>query len=339
MAEREAERDGGGSAVGGVLKVLLWAGAAVGLTALVNALIFYRTPPLRSPLGGGAVRYWPTPLGDIFYKTAGSGPPLLLVHSIGAGCSSYEFRRVWDELARDHTVYALDLLGFGKSDKPDIAYQSETYIALLAEFAREVMGVGEGGAQASVVASSLPAAYLVALARREPSLFHKLVLVCPTGMEELNAPPTPLAGVVRTLLKAPVLGTAVYNFIARRQGIRSFLTRRVYAEPTRADDETVSQFHTAAHQPGGERVLPFFLTGQLNCDIRNDFPALADGPLVVWGREAKQSPVTLAEAFARANPFARVEIVEGARMLPHEERPEEFLRTVRPFLSGVAGVV
>ena len=56
---------------GSALRKLLWTGAAVGAAAAVNALIFYRTPPLTSPLEGGEIRYFPTPDGDVFYKKAG----------------------------------------------------------------------------------------------------------------------------------------------------------------------------------------------------------------------------------------------------------------------------
>ena len=244
---------GGGSA----LRKLLWTGAAVGAAAAVNTWIFYRTPPLTSKLGGGEVRYFPTNDGDVFYKKAGDGPPLLLVHGIGAGCSSYEFRNIWDALAQKHTVYALDLLGFGKSDKPPITYTDATYINLLSDFAKEVMGVGDGRGEADVIA----------LSHRDPSLFHRLVLICPTGIEELEKPITPASVAVRGLLKTPVLGTSLYNAIASRPFIRKYLARQIYADPTQVTDEVVDTYHTAAHQPGGENMLPSFLSGYLNINI------------------------------------------------------------------------
>src|SRR5687768_13325041 len=106
MAKRNHdEAESGGS---GLLKTLLWTGAAVGAAAAANAFIFYRTPPLTSKLKG-EVRYFRTPEGDVFFKKAGAGPPLLLVHGIGAGCSSYEWIKVFDHFTENHTVYALDL--------------------------------------------------------------------------------------------------------------------------------------------------------------------------------------------------------------------------------------
>ena len=332
---RDGEGDGGRGA-GNLLKTLLWTGAGLGVAALANAAIFYRTPPLTSPLKG-EVRYFPTPDGDVFYKKAGDGPPLLLVHSIGAGCSSYEFRHIWDRLAERHTVYALDLLGFGKSDKPPLVYTDATFINLLSDFARNVMEVGDGRGEADVIAVSLSAAYVIALSQRDPSLFHRLVLVCPTGIEELASPLNAGSVAGRALLKTPVLGTSLYNGVSSRPFIRYYLSKYIYASPAQVTDEVVDQYYTAAHQPGGEHFFASFASGYLNINIAEQFPHIEDLPLLVWGRDAKITPLAQAEAFLQANSNAKLEVVDDAGALPHEEQPEAFLTAVRPFLYGEGG--
>ncbi|MFM7320372.1 MAG: alpha/beta fold hydrolase, partial [Armatimonadota bacterium] len=195
MAQTQAdnESDRGSTA----WKRILWTAAAVGAAAVANAVVFYRTPPLASPLRGGDSYFHPTPEGDLHYRKAGDGPPLLLLHGIGAGCSSFEWRHIFDDLATRHTVYALDFLGFGKSDKPRIAYSAEFYQELIADFCREVVGVGDGRGEADVIASSLAAAWTIAVAERDPSLFRRLVLVCPTGFEALATLPGASDGIAR----------------------------------------------------------------------------------------------------------------------------------------------
>lgn len=319
---------------GSLLKTLLWTGAAVGAAALANAYIFYKTPPLTSKLPGGEIRYFPTPDGDVFYKKAGDGPPLLLVHGIGAGCSSYEFRNVFDQLATQYTVYALDLLGFGKSDKPAIVYTDATYIDLIDSFARKVIGVGDGKGETDVIATSLSAAYVIALSQRDPSIFRRLVLVGPTGIEQLANPLTLGSTAVRGIFKAPVLGTSLYNAIASKAFIKKYLEERVYSDAANATDDVVEAYYTSAHQPGGENVLPSFLSGYLNINIAEAFKGVVDLPLLVWGRDAKETPVSQAEAFLEANANAKLEVIEDAGMLPHEEQPDAFLAAVRPFLAA-----
>lgn len=332
---QSASSEGSGSSAGaGIVKALLLAGAAVGAAALANAVIFYKTPPLTSKLPGGEVRYFLTPEGDVFYKKAGDGPPLILIHGIGAGCSSFEFRKIFEELASQYTVYAFDLLGFGKSDKPAQEYSAETFINLIADFARNVVRVGNGRGEADVIATSLSAAYVVALAQRDPSLFRRLVLICPTGIEELHQPVGIGGTATRSVLRAPVLGTTFYNALTSKTGVRDYLTRRIYARPESVTEEVVDQYHTSAHQPGGENVLPYFISGHLNINIAESFRGVVDLPLLVWGAEAKETPVDQAEAFLIANPNAKLEVINRAGVLPHEEEPEAFLAAVRPFLAA-----
>jgi pimeloyl-ACP methyl ester carboxylesterase len=335
MAKKVKKETGGGpGAARAVAKGLLLGGAAVGAAALANAFIFYKTPPLTSKLPGGEIRYWPTPDGDVFYKKAGDGPPLLLVHGIGAGCSSYEFRHIFEALSEHHTVYALDLLGFGKSDKPGLSYTHETYIKLIDDFARQVLRVGDGRGEADVIATSLSAAYVISVAQKDPSLFRRLVLICPTGIEELARPAGAAAVAVRGLFSAPIIGSTLYNAITSKLGVRGYLARQIYADPSNVTDEVVEQYHTAAHQPGGENVLPSFISGFLNINITEAFKNVVDLPLIVWGQKAKETPVSQAEAFLVANPSAKLEVIQDAGMLPHEEQPEAFLAAVRPFLTG-----
>jgi len=334
---KEIDKSGeGGSALGNLLKGLLIAGTAVGVTAAANAYVFYKTPPLTSPFPGGEVRYFPTPEGDIFYKKMGDGPPLLLIHAIGAGCSSFEWRNVWEPLAEKNTVYAVDLLGFGKSDKPAIEYNPELFIGMISDFCKSVLKVGDGRGECDVIATSLSAAYVIALSQRDPSLFHRLVLVCPTGIEELAEAPNTLSAVVRGTLKTPVLGTAFYNGITSKGGIRKYLIDRIYADPTKVTDEVVDRYYIAAHQPGADNVLPYFVSGFLNINVKEAFKGVVDLPLLVWGRQATESPVSQAEAFVTSNPNAKLEVIEEAGALPHEEQPEAFLAAVRPFLASAS---
>jgi pimeloyl-ACP methyl ester carboxylesterase len=323
-----------GKGAGSVVAGLALTAVAVGAAALANAYIVYKTPPLLSALEGGEVRYFPTPDGDLFYKKRGTGPALLLIHGIGAGASSFEFRHIWKELAESHTVYALDLLGFGKSDKPSIAYNDEVFIGIISDFCKGVIGVGDGRGECDVIATSLSAAYVIALSQRDPSLFHRLVLVCPTGIEELAAAPNVGSAACRTLLKTPVMGASFYNTLTSRGAIRKYLADNIYSDAGKVTSEVVDTYYTAAHQPGAENVLPYFLSGYMNINVQELFKGVVDLPLLVWGRDAKESSVSQSEDFLVSNPNAKLEVVENAGMLPHDEQPEAFLAAVRPFLLG-----
>src|SRR5450432_4174573 len=141
-----------------VLKTVLAGGAGVAALATVNAVIRRQAnEPDDSALGGEA-RFFDWKYGRVFFKMAGlqnEGPPLVFIHSVGAGASSFMWRKNFDPLSQDFPVYALDLLGFGFSDKPGSApYSSDLYVELISDFIREVSGY-----PANIIASSLGAAY------------------------------------------------------------------------------------------------------------------------------------------------------------------------------------
>lgn len=323
MAEKETRQGNG------VLKALLWTGVAVGAVAVLNATIFYKTPPLWNRMPGGTAQWLPLPEGDIYYERAGVGRPLLLLHGIGAGCSSFEWQRLFGVLSETRQVFAPDLLGFGKSDKPQIPYSAETYIDLIAAFIERAIGE-----KTDIVASSLSGAFALALAERHPELVGRLLLIAPTGLEALAAPLKPEGKALKALFSLPVVGLSLYNLITSRVGLREYLKGRIYANPGRVDTDLVDHFHCAAHQPGSERVLPYFVGGYLNCEIAEALLALPAPPTLVWGADAVETPLRHAEAFQKLRPNTQLIVLENAGSLPHDEHPEAFLEAIQPWLSA-----
>src|SRR5216683_400582 len=112
-------------------------GGTLGAMALINRLTISQAGELNTVLTGEEKRY-PWKYGDVFYQVKGprEGKPLVLIHGFGPGASSFEWRKNMDVLAEQFRVYALDLLGFGLSDRPEIEYTAETYIDLIGDFLR-----------------------------------------------------------------------------------------------------------------------------------------------------------------------------------------------------------
>ena len=176
------------SKIGNVWKTMLAGGAGVAALAAMNASIRRNaSEPDDSALGGEA-HFFNWKYGRIFYKSAGvghAGPPLVFIHGVGAGSSSFMWRKNFDALARDFRVYAFDLLGFGLSDKPvNASYSADLYVELITDFIREV-----SGHPVNVVASSLGAAYAIRVADEHPELIKAMVLNAPTGADKLNTRP------------------------------------------------------------------------------------------------------------------------------------------------------
>lgn len=308
------------------LKSLLVAGGFVGGLAALNEGLERRGGKLVNVLGG-ETRYYRWNGYDLAYAVAGEGEPLLLVHGIYAGASSFEFRKNFDELSQSFQVYALDLLGCGLSERPRRSYAPEDITAQIEDFARE-----EIGAPANLVASSLSAALSMPAAVRNPRLFKKLVFICPTGYATLGQRSGLLGDTIYGLFLTPVVGSSLYHAIVSRRGIRFYLRRMSYYDPTFMTEDLVESYYKIGHQPGAKYFPAAFASGKLNQGVADYWPRIPHKTLVCWGQEARTSPVAEIENFTRRNPRSEPRIFRDAALLPHDERAETFNEQVRKFL-------
>ena len=311
-------------------KLLMSGGAALGAAAVYNALVRRHVSTLDN-LVGGEEGWFKWRGHRVAYTVRGQGPPILLVHSLHAAAWSYEWRANADALARYHTVYTIDLLGFGRSDRPPIRYTSRLYLTLLGDFQARVVGV-----PCTLVGSGLTAAYAIVLGARDPGRFPSLVLIEPVGLLRLNDD-SAAAGdsVSRVAIGTPVFGTAVFNTLVSDRSIRQYL-EEVYADNKLVTDELVHTYYEAAHQPGAKYAPAALMGGQLNVDVRTSLRRLAQPALLVWGEQATVTPVEEVRGFATVKPDFEVALLHPAGDLPHNERAEEFNQLVLDFLERAA---
>ena len=315
---------------------LLGAGVVYGGLAANNQRVWSNTQPLQSKLPGES-HYYRSRQGVIFYKESGSEqdeqPPVVFVHGIGAGNHSYEWEQNFGAVAAEHKVYAFDLLGFGNSERPAIKYTAEVYIKQLTEFLDEVVR-----RPAIIVASSLCSSYAVQVAYRRPKLIEKLVLMEPTGIFKAANYTGPnitgsLSTVAYSVLRAPVLGRAIYSSLASRAGIKSFMESQMFYDRSKATPERIEQYWIAAHQDGADYAPPSFFTGLLNAEIGETLGKLEQPILMLWAKESRITPPQEREQLSQKNKQGQVETLERTRLAMNQERPEEFNRLVLGFLK------
>jgi pimeloyl-ACP methyl ester carboxylesterase len=230
-------------------------------------------------------------------------------------------------------VFTIDLLGFGRSDRPAVRYSARLYLALIADFIAQVVG-----ASAVIVASSLSAAYAIVLGARDPGRFPALVLIEPTGLVRLHKSPSAAGDVARYAVDSPVLGTAVFNAMVSRRSIRDYLERH-YVDGEIVTDELVDAHYATAHQPGAKYAPSAFLSWHLNLDVRRALRRLLQPSLLVWGEQAVETPVEDVRGFRALRPEMDVAILDPAGSLPHDERPDDFNEIVTTFLTRLRATV
>ncbi len=309
-------------------RAALWGGVAFGIPTAINLAIARQRRELLSALPGDGGEYaWP--LGRIFYQVRGEGKPLLLVHGIGAGESSFEWRRNFEALSAEYKVYALDLPGFGKSSRRNITYTADLYVLALMDFLRDVVQQ-----PASIIASSLSGAYAAKLAFLRPELVEKLILICPTGLNQLRSRLPVWTQLAYGTFSLPAIGKSIYNGIASYGYMEAYMRENLYVDPTRVTPALVEHYYQSAHQPGGQYALRSFVSGLLNCDIRSVYPQLNLPIQIVWGLQARLSPAENAQAFVTQNEHARLHVFKDSGVLPHDEEAEGFNTLALDFLAG-----
>lgn len=315
----------------GWLKVVAgMAGLAVLAAAASNAAIAMRTPPAQNGLTGAFGRY-PYRHGAISYAVAGSGPPLLLLHGLGAGNSMNEWSANYEELKRNYTVYAFDFPGWGLSDKPDRVFTAEDYIEPILFFAEDVIA-----RPCTLIASSDACTFAVAAASRRPELFSSLVLVCPSTHDD-DETTAKVAPFVQQLFQVPVLGRTAFNLFNSRKAIRSFANDHLYYDKTKVTDSLVTRYYAGAHQSGSERGFAAFLSGALKLDVRRSWSELVQPALLIWGRNAVINPIAGAPEWLALKNDARLEVIDEAMLLPHTEHAAEFNALVQDWLQKTPG--
>ncbi|WP_165874231.1 alpha/beta fold hydrolase [Rubrobacter taiwanensis] len=257
----------------------------------------------------------------IRYRVSGGGPPVLLVH--GWMTSSELWEPVARALERQHTVYRLDLRGFGDSDKPASGYGIRNGSRLLYAFAAHFGLTG-----VTVVGHDLGGAMAVKLAADHREIVGRLVLVATPASEEQMDLPNLL-----WLSTLPVVGPVFYSVARLVPQIREWWLRPFVSDPSALTGELIE----ATGRPTPAAVLRTYRTarreltrGRLTRQARLlDIPAL----ILAGEEDAVVDPAATVD-WARTLKNSEVVLMPGCGHLPMLERPEEFVEHLASALGG-----
>lgn len=264
-----------------------------------------------------------------YYVHRGIGDePVLLIHGIAA--STFSYRHNIAPLAEQFSVYALDLKGFGASDKP----LSWTGYGL-DDLRDQVLGFMDavGVEHAAVVGTSMGGEVAIRLALAAPDRVDALVLIDSAGF--LRWQDTPLES--RVLSSTPFIGeflTAPLPLIqqATRLTVARYL-RKVFYDPSLVTPTVVDGYYLPLATPGGTNGLLALMRSRDWGGVADRIGEIQAPTLVLWGQEDHFIPVAHADLFRRALPGATVITYPECGHNPQAERPELVNRDLIAFLS------
>jgi len=262
---------------------------------------------------------------SIFYTEQGSGPPLLFIHGLGE--SSFAWRLVIAELPGFRCL-ALDLKGFGKSDKPlDDRYTVTDQAGLVAQFIRTldlrdllVIGHSLGGGVALAVARQLDDS--------GEGRLRGLVLL------DSIAYPQKLPRYVR-VLKTPILRDLVFRFVPPEANVRAVL-REVYHRHEAIRDEQVAAQVEDSLRPGATHALVETVKSLVpkNAEeLITGYSRIGVPTLIIWGEHDPVIPPELGRRLSKDIPGAELRVLPDCGHVPHHESPSEVAGLLREFLQ------
>lgn len=291
------------------------------------------TPPLPAAVEAerGVVETLDAGAMSYYVDASGSGRPLVLVHGIHAAASAFEMRNLFEEFRGERPVYALDLPGYGFSERSDRQYTATTYVNAIEHFLRHVANE-RPGERADVVALSLSSEYAAAAAAELPELVHSLILISPTGFNRPNEKPR--AGAPRWLkATADGLGELFFDALVTRTGLQHYLGKS-FAGPI--DQDLLEYAYATSHQPGANYAPLAFVAGELfpKTAPQRIYAKVSVPVLVMYDRDAYTSFAAL-DSFAQQHPIFQTQRVVPSLGLPQIEVPARTTQSMRDFWHRV----
>ena len=221
-----------------------------------------------------------TAAGPVAVHAAGSGPPLLLVHSVNAAASAAELRPLHEHYAATHTVFSPDLPGYGATARPDRLYTPRLVTDALHGVARHIRSQFANQA-IDALALSLSCEFLARAASEAQGDYRSLALVSPTGLSgsrPRRGPAGSTAAMPRLHRALKWFGPGLFALLTRPQVIHFFL-RKTWGGPT-IDQQMFEEAVATARVSGAEHAPLSFLSGALfSRDIFSIYESLS---LPVW---------------------------------------------------------
>jgi pimeloyl-ACP methyl ester carboxylesterase len=264
-----------------------------------------------------------TPRHKIRYTVAGTGKPLLLIHGFGASIGHWQ-KNIPVLADAGYQVFALDLLGFGASDKAPIDYTLELWESQIVDFWAEFIN------QPTIfIGNSIGALLALMLVTNHPGIAEGGVLInCAGGLNHRPGDLNPILSLVMggfgKLVSSPVTGNFIFNNIRRKSQIRRTLYQ-VYSDRRAVTDELVEMLYQPSCDPGAQQVFASVLTAPPGKTPSQLLPQLKRPLLVIWGEKDPWTPVAGAKIYqdlADNNPDVEFQIVPNAGHCPHDENPE-----------------
>ncbi len=308
---------------------ILLTALAAGSMHAVNRFIT-STAEMKNSLTTAKGQFYDWKNGSIFYMKRGTGSPVLLVHSLDPICSSKEWTNMIKKLEKNHTVYTLDLIGCGRSDKPYLTYTNYLYVQLITDFIKDVIGE-----KVDVITSNRSLSFVVLAHNMDKTIISKIIGINPPELNSLKISTDKYALIRKRILELPVIGTFVYHMLISNRNITKIFQERFYAKPQHVSTKIIDAFYEGAHKNNaGGKYLMASIEGHYTDNTINHALDKIDIPLYLIQSRYGDDFVKKIDAYTHINHSIEVAYVSNAKELPHLEGTAKVFDLVNMFLNN-----
>jgi pimeloyl-ACP methyl ester carboxylesterase len=295
----------------------------ISLPILINSIIFKKT---NAKINKSNKTFYNWRFGKIRYIVKGRGEPLLLIHDTIAGSGAHEWDNTINDLSKHYTVYAIDLLGYGFSDKPEITYSAYLYVSLINDFIANIIKK-----KTSIVVNGNSSGFAILANTFRPNQIKKIILVSPHGIVTKNEYPNKIDRVKRIIFEMPIIGTSLYTLFTSKVFSKIYLKRYI----DNMDSSLFKKYYYSSHCEGASSKYSnaAYISNYLNTNITKHLSRVKTPIHIIWGKGDEINPLNKFNHIIENCPTVSLSIFD-TKSLPHIEAPVSFYKTCKMFLAG-----
>lgn len=301
--------------------------AAVGIHC-INRIINY-TAGLKKLMLTNDGKYYSWKYGNIFYTKHGNGSPILLIHNLDSSSSSEEWTKIIKKFEKHYTVYAIDLLGCGRSEKPNITYTNYMYVQLINDFTSNIIKE-----KTTAISTGFSGSFTIMANTMNSDLFKKIIIINPENINNLLLSPTKEDNIYKFIMELPIIGTFIYNIYMHEKNINHIFEEKYYYKKSLISTKLEDTYFESAHigNGNGRYLLASKKSKYTNINISRALTDM-DNLYLIGSREDKHASEII-DGYTSFNKSIESAYISNSMYLPQLEIPEKLYEIIQMFLEN-----
>lgn len=268
-------------------------------------------------------------LTTVYHRQGDTNEKIVFLHGGGLDNAMLSWKKVIDLMDNQYDIYAIDLIGYGESDKPDIQYSTPMFVEFLHDILNQLKIE-----KTNLVGLSMGGAISIGFSLKNSQMVNKLVLLGSVGLYDKM----PYHTISRWFVNS-WLNSKSYEWMGKsKKLVRWSIESTLIGDKSKVSDELVNTLYNLVNEPNCSKAWESFQRYELGkkkitTDLVSHLNKLHMPVLIVNGEKDSGVPVKAAESAAKTIESSQLHIMKGCKHWAQKERPEEFTTILGKFLS------